>query len=256
MCQYVRPSLKTIESTLGAEKLWTAYTECLNELSDSSAIGESNVSSENLFGLSLCSAGLTEPYKVLRKAEVYISRQEWLDKDSAFEPSMRLVLTSLVALGVQCSDASWLKDSVLSMFDLMLVKGIGTLSIEVLAIKVAFWWESLNMTRVDLLEIPSLRVSTLSSLLLTQNLCFKIQAWSPDLIIEFFGSCIADLAPKLAVLCQLWKISDDVCNRASRILSAADQESQDSNTRLRSRRNQVLACLKSVVQLLSGGETS
>ena len=248
MCQYAGPSPTKCALTSDAEALWIAYAVCINELSDSPAIGESDVSKDNLFGMTTCSAMLKNTSKVLRKVETYISRNQ-------FDSSLRLMLVSLVALGPQCSTISDMKESILNVFDLMVVKGIDTLSLEGLAMKVSFWWGSLSMNR-DTLDDPLLQVSTLPSFLLTRNLSFKIQTWPSDLIIQFFDSCIADLPPKLVFLCWLCKISDDVANRTSRILSAsAQQHTRESSTeRPAHRKIHALACIKSIARLLNGGE--
>lgn len=250
MCQYAGPSVKDFESTADAEKLWLAYAECIHEVSDCSAISECDVNSDNLFGIATCSSVLSQPSKVSRKVEVFISKHEWLggiglELESV---SLRLLLTSLMAVGQQCSTVSEMKVSTLSLLDLMLVKGIDTMCLEVLSVMVSFWWDSLKTKQIDL-ETPLLQISTCSSLLLTQDLCFKMQAWSLDMIIKLFRACIADLPPKLAFLCSAWKISDDVSNRASRVLKDAL-----GTKRADVRRKHALACLTSVVHLLNGGE--
>lgn len=248
MCQYAGPSPKKCALISDAEALWIAYTACINEVADSTAIGESDASKDNLFGMTTCSAVLKNKSKVLRKVEVYISRHQ-------LDSSLRLMLVSLVALGPQFSTISDMKESILNMFDLMVVKGIDTLSLEVLAMKVSFWWESLSMNR-DILNDPLLQVSNLPSFLLTQNLSFKIQTWPSDLIIQFFDCCIVDLPPKLVFLCWHCKISDDVANRTMRILSSsAQQNTIGSNTeRPAHRKIHALACMKSIARLLNGGE--
>ena len=252
MCQYAGPFSKSRESTTAAEKLWTTYAECLSELSDSSTIAEYDVNSDNLFGISTCAVVLKQPLKVQRKVEVYLSRQTWLDTGSEMDNHhLRSMLTSLVAFGHQFPSISDMKVSILSVFDFMLVKGIKTLSLEVLAVMVAFWWDSLQMNRLDLLDSPMVQASTRSSFLLTHNISFKMQAWSLDMIINFFDMCIADLSTKLALLCQLTKISDDVANKASRVLSAAAKS--DGTSSLDARSKNATACLKTLVELLTGG---
>jgi hypothetical protein len=255
MCQYAGPSPKSYEATSDAEKLWIAYAECVNEISDSSTISEYEVNNDNLFGLSVCSPVLKQSM-VLRKLESYISRLEWLDTGSELENhNMRLALTSLVAFGHQCSSIFELKVSILSLFDLMLVKGIDTLSLEVLAVQVAFWWSSLQMDQLDILDSPVLQAPTETSLLLTRNLCFKMQAWSLDMIVKFISMCIRDLPPKLAFVCQMTKISDDVANKALRVLSAATAAADDvGDESTNVRRKHAMTCLRMVVQLMRGGE--
>jgi hypothetical protein len=256
VCQHAAPSLKKYESVADAEKLWIAYAECMSEVSDSTAVSEYEINDNNLFGISTCAVVLKQNLKVLRKVELYISRHEWLDTGLELENhTLRFVLTSLAALGPQYSNASEMKISILSLLDIMLVKGINTMSLEVLAMLVAFWWDSIQTHehRFDFLDIPLLQVSTRSSLLLTRNLCFQMQAWSLHMIIKFFDLCIADLPPKLAVLCQLWKISDEVSNKASRVLSAAAESNEAGSGRSDVRRKNALKSLKSLVQLLNGG---
>ena len=254
MCQIAGPCMKSCESTFDAEKLWVAYAGCMNEI-DATAISEYEVDNMNLFGMATCSSVLKQPSKVLRKTEVYISRHEWSDPGPELEGTdLRLILTSLVAFAPQYSSDSEMKVSTLSLFDLLLVKGIDIMSLEVLAVIVAFWWDSLQMNRLDVLETPSLQTSTRSSLFLTRNLCFKMQAWSLDTIMKFFDMCIADLPGKLAVLCNLWKISKDVSNKASRVLSACAQNDEMDNEKSGVRRKRAMICLKNLVQLLNGGE--
>ena len=254
MCHFACPSVKDYESTFDAENLWVAYCSCINK-TDSIAISEYEVDSINMFGMSTCSIALKHPSKAVRKAEVYISRHEWCDPGSEVENSdLRLKLTSLAALAPQYSNDNDMKVSVLSLFDLMLVKGIDILSLEAVAINVAFWWNSLQMNRLDVLESPFVQTSTKSSLILTRDLCFKMQAWSLGTIVKFFDMCIADLPLKLAVLCNLWKVSSDVSNKASRILSACTQTNEMDSKKSSVRRKHALKCLENLLQLLNGGE--
>ena len=251
MCKYAGPTFKEQGATSVSETLWISYTECIREISDSTALSEYKVDKDNVFGIATCSVVVNESFKVSRKVEVYVSRHSWCDTD--LETNRRLLLTSLVALGSYYTDISAIQTSILSMLDLMLVKGIDTMGLEWISILVAYWWDSQQMTRLDLLDTPFVQVSTHSSFLLTSRLCFQMQAWSMDLIIKFMTMCIADLPPKLAVLCQMWKISEDVSNKVSRILASCDEGDGTSPTDEIRQTNSIL-CLKRILQFLNGGE--
>ena len=77
---------------------------------------------------------------------------------------------------------------------------------------------------------------------------FDANKLSSELLITQFYGFIEDLPIKLAVLCNLWKISDDISNRASRILSASSTTKNDGGVA------RVLSCLERVVQTIEGGK--
>eukprot|EP00804_Cyclotella_cryptica_P022931 CCRYP_018763-RA/>CCRYP_018763-RA protein AED:0.01 eAED:0.01 QI:89/1/1/1/0/0/2/372/2023 len=248
MCRYAGPFQKNYTLTSDAETLWIAYAECISQVSDLTSIGESDVSDDNLFGMSTCSTMLRNISRVRQKVEMYIACHP-------YDSNLRLMLTSLVAMGPQCSSISELKDSILRIFDLMLVKGIDTMCLEVLAIEVIFSWRSLDLS-LDFLEMPLLHVSTLCSFLLTRDLSFKIQAWPSEWILKFFDLCLVDLPSMLVFLCGQCKISEDVANRTSRILSAVAQQN-GSGLAMEGQfhhKSRALACLRSIAQLLNEGE--
>jgi hypothetical protein len=93
----------------------------------------------------------------------------------------------------------------------------------------------------------------MSSFYVNGNLAVGAKTLTPKMLSILFDAFIADLPSKLAVLCQLWKISDDVCNRASRILNATVPK-ESSGNKANDHTARAISCLKDVVQLLSGGE--
>jgi hypothetical protein len=58
-------------------------------------------------------------------------------------------------------------------------------------------------------------------------------------LTALFDLFLSDLPQKLALLCQLWKISDDISNRAKRLLKDAS-----GNNKM---------CLEKIIHLLEGG---
>jgi hypothetical protein len=135
----------------------------------------------------------------------------------------------------------------------MLVKGINTMSLYLLAAKVAFCWESREVHQLTFVDLPAQRVSKMSSFLVNGNLMFDAINLTSKHLVAIFDAFIHDLPSKLAVLCGIWKISDNVSNRASRILNASLSENGrcDSSNR---RQDFVLSCLRDIVQLIEGGE--
>ena len=101
--------------------------------------------------------------------------------------------------------------------------------------------------------MPIQRVLNMSSFYVNGNLAVSAKTLTPKMLSILFDAFIADLPSKLAVLCQLWKIPDDVCNRASRILNATDPKESSGNKAI-NHTARAISCMKDIVQLLSGGE--
>ena len=137
----------------------------------------------------------------------------------------------------------------------MLVKGVDLLSLHVMAAKVAFWYDSLiEIIRLQFVEMSFQRVSSLSSFFVGEKLTFEASDLTPALLIKLFDSFIVDLPSKLAVLCHLLNISDDVSNRASRILSAVSASTKENDGGYsKCYKGQVLPCLEEVIQSINGG---
>jgi uncharacterized protein YggT (Ycf19 family) len=146
-----------------------------------------------------------------------------------------------------------MKESIMALLEVILVKGIDTMSFYLLAAKVAFWWESREVHQLKFVDLPTQRVSDMSSFYLTVKLNFDAIDLTPTLLFRLFDAFISDLPAKLAVLCGIWKMSEDVSNRASRILSASLSE-KGSGDLSGHYRNHALSCLRGIIQLIDGGE--
>jgi hypothetical protein len=134
-----------------------------------------------------------------------------------------------------------MKESIVNLLDVMLVAGVdNTLCIELIAAKVAYWWDSRNMNELSATTHPIQRVSSMSSFLVSSNLCFDAQLLPNKELTSIFHLFVNDLPAKLALLCQTWKISDDISNRATRLCKDATAENKK-------------ACLQRIIQLLDGG---
>ena len=125
------------------------------------------------------------------------------------------------------------------------------MSLYLIASKIAFWFDSRSVSKQlqHYLDLPSDRTSNMSSFFVGEKLMFDANKLSSELMIKMFYGFLEDLPLKLSVLCNIWKISDDVSNRASRILSASSTKSDGGVAR-------VLLCLRRVVQTIEGGEVN
>lgn len=235
------------------QQIWEAFRQCLEFIPQSDTdTFQSDITRDNLFGMAVCSGTLKGSTKVSRKVEAFIARQEWKDNEGQL-----IALYSTLAIAPHCSNELEMKESVLSLFEVMLVKGVDTLCMELLAVKIAFWWESQQLTQLDVLDTAVQRVSNMSSFLLTGNASFAFQSLDPKQLIEFANACIEDLPAKLAVLCKMWKISNDVANRATRIWSASldgRNDVEEQSSQLLQRSDRALACMKDIVEYVNGGE--
>ena len=151
-----------------------------------------------------------------------------------------MLLLSSLAVAPQSRNDIEMKESIVNLFDIMLVAGINTtLCVELIAAKVAYWWDSRNMNEISAATHPIQRVSTMSSFLISSNLCFEVQSLPDKEISTIFDLFVADLPAKLALLCHAWQISDDISNRATRLCKDATDNKK--------------ACLERIIQLLDGG---
>ena len=270
LCKNASPYVQStgpcaVDKAFHTETIWTAYLQCV-EMVPSSIVAESDgptseINRENVFGMASCarifsSKSTSSASYRTRKIESWIALQEWPDFiDGTFMAEIHVAMISALVIAPQCSNEIEMKESVLSLFEIMLVKGVNTMCLDLLAIKVAFWWESHQMSRLQFVDIPTHRVSKLSSLFVARNLCFSFHSLSPNLLTHFFDSCIADLPSKLALLCGMWKISDDVSNRASRIFNDGVQSRMDTHDLYSSRQmRRSLDCLRDIVRYINGEE--
>jgi len=234
------------------ENVWTTYLQCLEHV-PSATIAEADgqncdITHATVFGIAICAALSA---KSARKVESWIALQKMEDISMA---NLRSMLLSTLAIATQARNDNGMKESVLSIFEVMLVKGIDTMTFYLLAAKIAFWWESRQMHQLQYVDMPIRRVSNMTSFFVTRNLSFDVHALSPELLAQLFYSFMDDLPLKLAVLCKMWKISDDVSNRASRIWNAHAQREENSTHHLSNHGIRSLSCVRDIVQLIEGGE--
>jgi hypothetical protein len=229
--------------------IWAAYLSCL-QLIPSATIDEADIlnciiTQANVFGMATRSE-LSN--KVTQKVEYWISLQDITDISL---PNARILLLSIVTIAAHMRHD---KESILALFEVMLVKGMNTMSLYLLAAKVAFWWESREVHQLKSVDLSAQRVSNMSSLYVNGTLITDAINLTSTLLFALFDSLISDLPPKLAALCGIWKMSDDVSNRASRILNATLSEigRWDSTN---PREDRALSCLRDILQLIEGGES-
>jgi hypothetical protein len=216
-----------------------AYLECL-EITSASAINaddmgmQSDISYDNVLVMASCASFSS---KQTRRVETWIARQNARDNPS----DLRMLLLSSLAVAPQSRNDIEMKESIVNLLDVMLVAGVdNTLCIELIAAKVAYWWDSRNMNELSATTHPIQRVSSMSSFLVSSNLCFDAQLLPNKELTSIFHLFVNDLPAKLALLCQTWKISDDISNRATRLCKDATAENKK-------------ACLQRIIQLLDGG---
>lgn len=237
-CEVVAQSSKIDASLSSYSTSIAAYLECLDIISSSAITTDtmgiqSDVSYNNVLLMASC-ASLSS--KQTRRVETWIARQNL--RDNSF--NLRMLLLSSLAVAPQSRNDIEMKESIVNLFDIMLVAGINTtLCVELIAAKVAYWWDSRNMNEISAATHPIQRVSTMSSFLISSNLCFEVQSLPDKEISTIFDLFVADLPAKLALLCHAWKISDDISNRATRLCKDATDNKK--------------ACLERIIQLLDGG---
>jgi hypothetical protein len=230
--------------------VWTSYLQCLQHTPDAIAEIESlncDINQTNVFGMSIIS--MVSP-KSARRVEAWISRHD--AKDIPME-NQRSLLLSIINIAIQPRNETEVKESILSHFEVMLVKGIDTMGLYIVAAKVAFWWDSRAMHQLEFVDMPMQRVSNVSSFFVNANLVVGANALTPKMLGLLFDAFISDLPSKLAVLCHMWKVSDDVSNRATRILSAV-VPTEGSDRRATRHNAHAIACLRDLVNFITGGE--
>jgi hypothetical protein len=225
-----------------SENVWSAYLACLQVFpgaaTSESGVLNGNITQSNVSGLAIRSTGST---KAMQKVEYWISLQ---DRKNVSSADLRVLLLSIVTVATHRRKE--MKESILALFEVMLVKGIDTMSLYLLAAKVAFWWNSTEFHQFEFVDFPALRVSAMSSFCLSGS--FNLDAISPSLLFRLFDAFIADLPAKLAIICGILKISEDASNRASRIIDATYCEEQTES------HISAMSCLRSFIQLADGGE--
>ena len=214
------------------QKVWGGYVHIRGLACDSDHHAKkAEISEANLFGHSVCS---TLSLKSARDAEAWVARQSLTDRAGA----VRTDYLSILSLSSHIQNEQEMIETMKSTLDVMLVKGNDTMGLYLIAAKVAFWWESRRLQHVETIDAPQEEVSSSSSLIMDRNLCFKLNGFSSAILVETFNLFLADLPKKLALLCNRWGVTEDVCNRVSRIRS--------SNTEL-------ATCLRETVLFMNGG---
>ena len=227
-------------SDISTENVWSNYLQCVElvprgAVTDISYGPSGDVDDSNVFGMAM-SAALSP--KSTRKLESWIARQI-IDNECAL--ALRL---PILTIANQVRNETEMKESVLGIFEIMVVKGVNTMALYLLAAKIAFWSESRQVLQLGDNDMPAKHVSNISSFTVTRNLCFAAHALPSRSLNKLFDSFVDDLPTRLAVLCASWKISDDILNRASRI----------SYKDIRSDSMQSLKCINRIVKVISGGE--
>jgi len=225
-----------------SENVWSAYLACLQVIpgaaTSESGVFNGNITQSNVFGLAIRSTGST---KAIQKVEYWISLQ---DRKNVSSADLRVLLLSIVTVATHRRKE--MKESILALFEVMLVKGIDTMSLYLLAAKVAFWWNSTEFHQFEFVDLTTQRVSAMSSFYMSGKLNFD--TITPSLLFRLFDAFIADLPAKLAVICGILKISEDASNRASRIIDATYCEERTAS------HISAISCLRSFIQLADGGE--
>jgi len=262
LCKNASPSNPVC--MLNSENIWSSYIRCL-EIIPVAVISESDVlKSEinlgNIYGIALCARVLSSmsgssASNRTRKIETFIACQNYpgnSNNDIRVIDQIRAVLVASLAIAPQPQSETEMKESVMNIFEIMLVQGGKTFGLELLAIKVAFWWESLHVNEQSSINVPVQRVTKLSSFLIAKNICFQFQSLPCDVLIQFYDACIADLPFKLALLCGRWRISDDVSNRAKRICNDGIRLRATTPKSEARRLENSLTCLRDIVQFITG----
>jgi len=237
-CKVAAQSSKIDASSSSYATSIAAYLECLDMISASTITTDtmgiqSDVAYNNVLVMASCASFSS---KQTRRVETWIARQNVRGDPS----NLRMLLLSSLAVAPQARNDIEMKESIANLFDIMLVAGTNnTLCIELIAAKIAYWWDSRYMNEMSAATHPIQRVTTMSSFLISSNLCFEVQSLPNKEISAIFDLFVTDLPAKLALLCQTWKISDDISNRATRLCKDATDKKK--------------ACLQKIIQLLDGG---
>ncbi|KAL7554186.1 hypothetical protein ACHAWF_017596 [Thalassiosira exigua] len=232
------------------EDVWTAYLQCL-ELIPSATFIEAggpngSVSHLTVVGMAVCAPLCPKPKR--KQLESWIARQEMENLSTADLRGLLLAILTLVAQPLKVEE---MVDSILNLFSVMVVKGIDTMCLYLLAAKIAFWWESQELHQLSYVELPRQRTSNLSSLFVTKRLGFSVHKLPLEVLTNLFESFIYDLPPKIAVLCNIWKEDLAISNSSSRILKSFGNQELNDNVRRRAYR---FACIRRIAQLIDGGE--
>lgn len=235
------------EDEVNTKSVWYVYVQCVGII-PSAVVSESvnlndDITLSNVYGLAICA----QSPKATRKVESWIARHE---TESSTPSSLRVLILPILITAMQSRNDNEMKESILSLFDVMLVKGVDNMSLYLIAAKIAFWFDSRSVSQQVqyYLDLPSDRTSNISSFFVGGELMFDANKLSSELLITQFDGFIEDLPLKLAVLCNLWKISDDISNRAARILSASSATKNDGGVA------RVLSCMERIVKTIEGGE--
>lgn len=234
------------ENEVNTKSVWAEYLLCLGII-PSAIVSESvnlngDITTSNVYGFAICA----QSPKATRKVESWIARHETESSPS----SLRVLILPILITAMQSRNDNEMKDSILSLFDIMLVKGVDNMSLHLIAAKIAFWFDSRSVSKQVqyYLDLPSGRTSNMTSFFVGEELMFDVNKLSSELLIKMFDGFIDDLPAKLAVICNIWKISDDVSNRALRILSASSTTKNDGGVA------RVLSCIERIVKTIEGGE--
>lgn len=242
--KYTSSSSSPLLSSSSYSTIISAYLECLTTISTSTttdgSLGyiQSELSLENILVMASCASMSS---KQTKRVETWIARQDVRDNDSSAQ--LRMLLLSSLSVAPNSRNDIEMKESIVNLFDIMLViSGThNTVCMELIAAKVAYWWDSSNnMNTISAILHPIHRVSTMSSFFVSNKLYSDVQMLSNNELTALFDLFVSDLPTKLALLCQMWKISDDISNRAKRLLKDAS-----GNNKM---------CLEKIIHLLEGGK--
>ena len=160
--------------------MWAAYLSCLQIIPGASFaetdVLNGNITLTNVFGMA---NRLALSAKAARKVEYWISLQEMKDVSL---PDRRILLLSVLTIATHRWDDKEMKESIMALLEVILVKGIDTMSFYLLAAKVAFWWESREVHQLKFVNLPTQRVSDMSSFYLTVKLNFDAIDLTPTLL--------------------------------------------------------------------------
>ena len=222
---------------LSTNGVWESYLQCLGLIPKSIVIEtnslDCDITISNAFGLSVC----TQSPKSTLKMESWLARHGIEDESKA---TLRVLMLSILFTSMQTRDEHEMMNSILSILDVMLVKGVDTMALHLMAAKIAFYFDSREVYHRQYLDLPSYRVTYMSSFVVGGKLTFDANNLTTEFLIKLFDELIDDLPVKLAVLCNIWKVSDDVANRASRIIGSASLAHQGS--------------LREIIRTIKGGD--
>mmetsp|Transcript_16082 Transcript_16082/g.23032 ORF Transcript_16082/g.23032 Transcript_16082/m.23032 type:complete len:783 (-) Transcript_16082:405-2753(-) len=180
------------------------------------------------------------------KAQAWISRQQLLiaageETVSTQLHSMRLSLFDIAHATSQ--DSSDIKRNViLHAFEVILVGGLSSISLEQLAVQVGFWWEyrSDDVRGTD----DHNAWSHLSSIFARASCkSYEFSCLPPDGILEIVSMFLKDLPWKLCHLCRNLGISENIVNTCSRIITEYSDKAVSHHLLV----NEYFSCLNTFV---------